>query len=1672
MLKGRKINLLGNRPRSSQDNVDQAIRHFLGEVSLFLLKDAPSPLISSFFEKTKQTTDVISELKNFESIAVLNEFTQFLVSVKNELNPENPFDEKFKALMTQAKETANYLKSGFSSLDDTTGLLLIKNYANGFEPSTPDIEVLEPESPKVSSNEPIKEVNSNKSVELFNLNLPKNFLAELFESSFRKKNEIDPVETIEKPFELSKIESLNNETILREEISDAPVMIGEKNLFSLGFNLNDLFKQSTNGYHKETPSELPSAKFDIDDELPETFVDETHVLLESSSEISELDEVLEEPILEEETVEPDLVHDILEDTVSSEQIADETAMIVEESDILEEIAEPFTNATDSGVPEIGEEPLETDNFNWMMSKIIHNWESNYSDNKYFPILKEAIGSLMQSADPISAFRSVSQNPEYMEFCDFLDAISNNPDFNREFVSAEIDNISSKTYNIFALVIREQTETALPDATVQQVTKTEEINEVTQIIEENAPEDLTDDLETLIEEPLDENTVSENVEIDSNISDEMLDDFSTPDELGLEDESSTLPETELTENQIDNSDMDLSLDGETGNGKAQDSHIQHIDYYSIVVKIYRDIKQLNISDENSSGINQFIDFSLSLKDPIETLREHLEIQDVKDFIEFVDVLHNKYDNKDQTAYQPLIDHERAIAEQIYGILKSYVEIYGDSKPEEYSDDLRLVKTEEDLHISESDTENVFDEIEQPIAEDLIEESLQGDISLVDNSIEEPFSDDNSLVEETIEEPLLDDTGISENSLIEQPIMEEESSNGMQDLNEITEIEESLSEFEEPLIEDSIQEMNELEEISETPAKSTVSELDELSEISEEPVKATKKEVDVPKPVPAASSQETIARPTQTKVLDEIQKIFLVEADEYIQKLSNDLLQLEKELDNSSLIDSILRSAHTLKGSAGMMKFHNMNKLGHKMEDVFQFLRDEKVAAERELVDIMLKSTDLQQAMLNSLQQNGNDFAEGVDQAIFQLQEYLKKLEAKKEGSDYKEEKFVPVKAETAPASTDHAIAESGENKMQQQGNRPVVAEQNLRINISTLNSLINLAAELLISRNRMTNQLGSMEGILNKLSKEKVMLQAIMKKFQGLAGKNDSEADFLSSEEQGILKDFADTEFDRFSDYDVIIRDLKGNISNYEDVSREIRELGDAFRQSILSVSSIANELNREIMGMRMVPVKHMFIRFQRSIRDIGREENKQVDLKVEGEETRLDKTVMEDVIEPIMHCVRNAVSHGIEMPDTRTSRGKNAEGLIILRAFQDGNQVVLEIEDDGNGIDPAKLKQSAINKKLISPERALSMTDSEAMELMFVPGFSTAEKVTTLSGRGVGMDVVKNVVTRFKGSVSVKSNIGKGSKFIIRLPLTLAINQSLLIQVAGRIYAFPLSVIDETLELKMDSIRRIGDQELISVRDQTVPLIHLSRVLSVDEDPSQMKAKYPVVILSDAGQKIGIRVDRLLGKEEIVIKTLGSHLKNVAGVVGATVLGDGSVVLIMDVGYLFQYWQGGGSVAPVVRSEIMTGFDQHEEVDSSLPKLEQGGTERRFETPKIAVKGKIRILCADDSVSIRKYVASLLSRERFDVTTAADGAEAYEYAERNTYDIIMTDLEMPKMHGYELISALRSKAAFNHIPIVILTARSGEKHRRRGLELGANAFLNKPFDVDELLNTIDGLLGK
>jgi len=1783
MRNWKKINLLGNLS-SRQETPGDAVAKFIQG----LVAQIESGQIQS--DRVDLLTRILQQCEKFAggtyppvANSSFNDFFQFLSSLPAELNPENPFDEKYEQLASQTSETVQYLVSAVDAVSAPADLSELYTWAGLPAPAESVLQDAAPafpeskETPVTDAVSAVRDLKPDSSV--LNHPLALGFsLAELFEGIKSVPQKLQATETPSQTFEeefSAPVQSSFSETLLDEPVPEETGMSAEEPAAEEIVLADDGLADLTGGLLEEPVSEEliqeePGAGIEAEESAP-----------------------AEEPSVVSEEV-FDFGSDAAGEAEEQQPTTEENLESPEDSDVLIDLQDSV------------EAPVN--HMQWLISQIISVWDSALTGHPDYSLIRQGMSELSSSPSPVAAFREVSPLPEYQEFIDFLELSDQNEAFDRDLVKPQVDQISHRVFELFTEILKQQTQDELGDSYSEETQPGSVASEEDFESNTGSAEDLVlEDVETTFEDGVVETSSADEVQEEVGFENEeeeiiLLEDELSVDSVADETGESVLAEDLSSEEILSDSDVleepilteEAALtESETGiaeepvlpllTGDAvteapvkedtsgiavfqdesagadilldhfvtgPDTLTEHedlkpgsesVDYFGVIQQIYLDIKKLNSIQGNNTGINQFVDFSLSLKDPVEVLREHLNIQIAKEFIEYVDLLHGRYDNGEKNAYQEMLSHRMDIADQLFQVLLNNPEITGEEQPEEAAEEVQtpdhltpstlhlvtdedlaeeteaiadgltetldeeqilagetaepedadilssglsetelpdlMVEEQETVSLDESESQDTEPGVldpdqagmisEEPIAGGL--ESLEAEALISD---EEPVPDDETLVLEEASELTEDTTGLSE-------VTETETAESP-DLLSIDD-EDGTSLIEEPLAEDT-GELNELDasvlqepdlvdlETSEEPELAIIEDTlelpddqDTLLELPDEPA------------VPAAAiAAEKPKRPRQE--LNEIQQVFLLEADENIQKISTDLLELEKDLGNISIIDGILRSAHTLKGSAAMMKFSNMSKLGHKMEDVFQILRDEKIPADRDLIDIMLKGTDIQVNMLTSLREEGHDEVPGLEEATFNLVQYLNKLQAKLEGKEFTPEKFVqaePVAKAEGPVSSSQEIQAAPAAQMQQD-TRPkgVVAEQTLRINITTLNNLINLAAELLISRNRMNNQLGFMEGTLLKLQKEKLLLNSIMKKVSQFAGKTtDNASGFFSSEEQGILQDFAESEFDRFSDLDIILRDMRSNLSNFEDLSSEIRGFSDAFRQSILSVSSIANELNVEIMSMRMVPVKHMFIRFQRSIRDIGREESKDVDLKIEGEDTRLDKTVMEEVIEPIMHCVRNAVSHGIELPDTRKGKGKSETGLITLRAYQDGNQVVLEVEDDGNGIDAQRLKQAAISKRIVSAERAEAMTDTEAMELMFIPGFSTAEKVTSLSGRGVGMDVVKNVVTKFKGNISVKSTLGKGSCFTIRLPLTLAINQSLLIQAGGKTYAFPLSSVEETVELIMENIQKIGEQELITVRDQTIPLIHLNQVIGMEEDPASMKAKYPVVILSDADQKIAVRVDRLIGKEEIVVKTLGSHLKNVMGVMGATVLGDGSVILILDVSYLFRYWQGGKNAGTSVRSSY--GSLPVLETEGFMPDEEEAEeTPKRPEPAKTRIRGKIRVLCADDSVSIRKYVESLLKREEYEVTTAQDGAEAYDIAEKNKFDLIMTDLEMPKMHGYELISALRSKPQFSQIPIVILTARSGEKHRRRGLELGANAFLNKPFDVDELLNTIHGLLGR
>jgi chemotaxis protein histidine kinase CheA len=799
-------------------------------------------------------------------------------------------------------------------------------------------------------------------------------------------------------------------------------------------------------------------------------------------------------------------------------------------------------------------------------------------------------------------------------------------------------------------------------------------------------------------------------------------------------------------------------------------------------------------------------------------------------------------------------------------------------------------------------------------------------------------------------------------------------------------------------------------------------------------------------------EGAPEPAVKFVPNELQQIFLEEATEYLEKLNEDLLELDKVADTQQpdLVNRVLRGSHTIKGSAAMVQLRNISDLAHKMEDALQLVRDKNLKASKALIDVLFQSADAIGDMLKTFRTTGKDDHPKKEDLVAILRSYTEQLE-----------QFGEIRTTLSLAEVQESkVAEAVETAAQQRRTQSV-AEQTVRIDIRALNSLVNLSAELVIARNRLNNELLAFNKSVNRFNKERLHLAQINKKVMTMIQKGSKESGALASYSD-VLKEFSDTEFDRFSELDIISRDVKSAILNFDESISELKSIGSLLNQNIVKVSSIANDLNREIVGMRMVPVKQMFTRFSRSVRDIAKSEQKEINLVTEGEDTKLDKTVMEDVIEPIMHIVRNAIGHGIETPDVRRAHGKSPVGTITLRAYQKGSRVILEVEDDGGGINIEKVKAKAVKIGLITPEEAENMTPAQATELIFRPGFSTADKVTELQGRGVGMDVVQNTIRRLKGTTNIETVSGKGTKFIISLPLTLAIGDALLVTALDQTYAIPLEPVLETSYISTDIIEQDENgKRYITLRDERIELRYLNDILGYQSDILLFKAKVAVVIikLEEEQKKVAIAVEKLIGKEEIVVKTLGKHLRNVRGVIGSTILGDGQVIIILDIEYL-------------LRSEEARSRDVYVSVDNSDVETIAVSTEPAIPTIKRRRRkgAKITVLHADDSPSVRKYVQSVLKNADITVISADDGLAALNRLPAANVDLVISDLEMPRMNGFELVSEIRRMPEYQDLPIVIVTARAGDKHRRTGLELGANAFLNKPFDPQQLIATIESFV--
>jgi len=798
------------------------------------------------------------------------------------------------------------------------------------------------------------------------------------------------------------------------------------------------------------------------------------------------------------------------------------------------------------------------------------------------------------------------------------------------------------------------------------------------------------------------------------------------------------------------------------------------------------------------------------------------------------------------------------------------------------------------------------------------------------------------------------------------------------------------------------------------------------------------------------------------MDELQEIlqdFLVEAFEMIEQLDQDLVELEQRPDDLDLLNRIFRVAHTIKGSSSFLNFDVLTKLTHHMEDVLNKARHGDLKITPEIMDVVLASIDQMKALLFSIRDTGSDATSGIN-----IDPTVAKLDAVSTGKAIEDTVSAPAAAsapsaapEPTPAEDEPDYANMSAEDVEKEIER-LLKERQEQDNKRRQEKMANGEAmpeieaphEVEEGQSESAPAASTPEPAAAPAPKPAVAAPAPSAPAPGAtppAAGADGQAAGGTTVEQTIRVDV-----NRLDHLMNLIGELvlgkNRLIKIYSDVEEryEGEQFLDELNQVVSSVSTVTTDLQIAVMKTRMLPIGRVFNRFPRMIRDLSRELNKKVELVMSGEETELDKSIVEEIGDPLVHIIRNSADHGVEMPDVRAAAGKSETGIVELKAYHEGNSIVIEITDDGKGLDPLVLKSKAVEKGVISEKEADAMSDKEAYSLIFKPGFSTAAKITNVSGRGVGMDVVKTNIEKLNGIIEVDSGVGKGTTIKLKIPLTLAIIQALLVGVQEEFFAIPLSSVLETVRITQDDIFLVEGKSVLRLRSEVLSLVKLSDIFGIEATMEESENLY-VVIIGLADAKIGLVIDRLIGQEEIVIKSLGYYLKGVDGIAGATIRGDGRVTLIADVAALMQMAK-----------------TAHKKVDTSSKKAAAAIAQ----SVKKTEPSDYRVLIVDDSKTDRSIMKNSLKPLGVTIVEAGDGVEALNIIKNSDqgFDACLIDIEMPKMDGYTLASEIRKYNKYRNMPLIAVTSRTGKTDRMRGVEVGMSEYITKPYSPDYLMNVV------
>jgi chemosensory pili system protein ChpA (sensor histidine kinase/response regulator) len=824
-----------------------------------------------------------------------------------------------------------------------------------------------------------------------------------------------------------------------------------------------------------------------------------------------------------------------------------------------------------------------------------------------------------------------------------------------------------------------------------------------------------------------------------------------------------------------------------------------------------------------------------------------------------------------------------------------------------------------------------------------------------------------------------------------------------------------------------------------------------------------------------------------------EVYQAESEEQLALVAQNLRRLEEEPANRDLVQEVRRGIHTLKGAAGMVGLRTAGGLAHRAEDyldtVFEGRRSLTPGTLRLLFETADALDDLAKAGIPdaTLQERARGlearFGEALRSPAAEAVETLEVLpeelaleaeapeldalpeldavEANPEPAPQAEEEIAPAEAEreeeelqlVEPAAVSPPPARKPPARVFESmpPARPAAAAsseatssgQFVRVPVERVDELVRLVSELVVHRStleqqysRYSRELGEHDLTTGRLRRLAVRLEddfAARALLAVQSGPSHGRPSAPVNPVQGAAGEFDELEFDRYSEFHLLSRDVTETASDLVSAGVQLRSVGEDFRQALHRFGRVTGQVQDLLMRMRMMQVGSIENRLHRTVRVAATRRGKNVRFLIQGSEVEVDKTLLAEITGPLEHILRNAVDHGLEAPADRVRAGKAEQGTVTLQAAVDGHRALLRISDDGRGLDPERIRTRAVEMGRFSSAQVDEMDDEELFELIFQPGFTTASEVSEISGRGVGLDAVRAAVTKLGGSISIESELGVGASFVIGLPTSLAVTRVLLIESAGRRFCIPAHAVDKVARGRINPAAEGERRATVEVDGRRLPAYRLSDALHLGAAPDHA-GEQPILVVEAGERRYGLVVDQVMEARDAVVKSLGPLLQGTPGISSATVLGDGSVALILNPAEL-----------PDAEARISA----------------EGG----YRAPQEA---GLHVLMADDSISVRRVLMKTLEAAGWRYTAARDGQDALEKLRglERPPDVALLDVEMPRMDGFQLTTALRAMAEYKNLPIVMLTSRAGEKHRRKAAELGANDYLVKPYIEDVLLSAL------